>query len=43
MLDYERLVALFFCLGLFGLFAAVFNLQTLLTVFRRGILRTTAR
>jgi hypothetical protein len=39
MLDYDRLAALSLCLGLFGLFAVVFNMQTVLAALRRVIHR----
>ena len=35
MLDYDRLATLFFCFGLLGLFAVVFNMETVLAVLRR--------
>jgi len=39
MLDYDRLAALSVCLGLLGLFAAAFNLETALASLRKVIRR----
>jgi hypothetical protein len=39
MLDYDRLAALSVCLGLLGLFAAAFNLETVLASLRKVIRR----
>ena len=37
MLDHDRLAALLLCLGLFGLFAVVFNMQMVLAALRQTV------